>query len=73
VFPQQLAASTTRCDVRSVTYTSDGNEFAPTAHVQFADHGALCAQRETIRRIFYVATRDDSAVVNKRCCSNAKF
>ena len=57
----------------SVSYAGDGNKSASTAHVQFADHGALGTQRETIRRIFYVASRDDSTIVDKCGSANTKL
>jgi hypothetical protein len=64
VFPQQLTAAATWRDVSSVTHTRDGNQSASTAHVKLADHGALSTQRESIRRIFYIATRDNSTIVD---------
>jgi hypothetical protein len=64
VFPQQLSATTTWRDVSSVTHTGDGNQSASTAHVKLADHGALSTQCEAVRRIFYIATRDDSTIVD---------
>jgi hypothetical protein len=73
VFPQQLSATTTWRHMSSISYASDGDEPASTAHVQLADHGALSTQRETIRRIFYIATRDDSSIVDQGCGTDAKF
>ena len=39
-----------------LTDARDGNQSTSTTHVQLADHGTFGAQRETVRRIFYVAT-----------------
>jgi hypothetical protein len=64
VFPQQLTTTSTWSDVCSIANAGDSYKPTATTHVQLADHGALCAQGESVRRIFYVAPRNDSSIIN---------
>lgn len=73
VFPEQLPAASTWCDVRVIADADDGEQSTPTAHVQFAEHRALGAQRESIRSVLDVATGDDTTVIYQPSYAHAEF
>ena len=73
MFEEQLTTTSTWCDVCSIANAGNGNKSTSTTHMQLADHGALRAQGEPVRRIFYVAPRNDSSIINYRGCTYSEL
>lgn len=73
VFPQQLSASTTRCNGFIVAQCADCDESTTTMSNQFADHSALGAQSDAVRSVLHVAPRDYSSIGGEARRANPKL
>jgi hypothetical protein len=73
VLPQQLATSPAWRDVGVIANTCNRNDASAAAHMERTQDCALSAQGESVRRIFYIATRDDATIINKCCRTYSKF
>lgn len=73
VFPQQLTAPPARSDRCVVAEGAHRDETTAARAHELADHPALGAQGETIRRILDVAARHDPSIVDESCRTDAEF
>jgi len=73
MFPQQLATPAARSHRRAIADRADGDEASTSGACELADHPAFGTERETIRRIFDVAARDNTTVTRQACCTDAKL
>lgn len=72
MFPEQLATAPARGNRCSVADRAHGDESSATGAREFADHSAFRTERETIRCVFDIATRDDATVVCQASGTDAK-